>query len=460
MDLRGHTDVLSLFDLAQVLSVNEATGMLTVDSPDERGWIYFQAGAIINAMDVDHHEGEEAAKRVFSLDKASYSFATDLPSVAHVIDCGTQNLLMEIARHLDEKVADEPSDGSSRGERLLELHQASTALNEIFSRLDSESKILSHRSRQGWAVSDLLDPIRDTPEAVLYLRPDTAPEIRAGGRMIPISETALDAESYASLRDHMVREAHGAGGLGDEIHEGVLDLGEDGCWRIEIAHGPDPSTEVTTIRRIADATALPGSLPWPAETVDALLAAPGSLVILAGPGGADLDRAFAAIVDRYLRATGGPVVGMARAWPPGIGGGRAGAVLLERFRASEMQSVPGVIDRLEPALVALDDSDFREGTEIALSAARRGARALLGVRTPSLAGAISRLFDSVAPEKRSALGAHLGGGPLAILAVNPAWTPPALAWALDHEMRPAFAAGDFASMEQALAQLEAEASAT
>ncbi len=66
MDLKGTTDLLSLFDVTQMLSINEATGMLKVESADGRGYLYFQAGNIINAMDGVHAEGEESARRVFA----------------------------------------------------------------------------------------------------------------------------------------------------------------------------------------------------------------------------------------------------------------------------------------------------------------------------------------------------------------------------------------------------------
>src|ERR1700752_4677097 len=113
MDLKGTHDLLSLFDVTQMLSINEATGMLKVECADGKGYLYFQAGNIINAMDGIHPEGEEAARNVFAMKHASYSFTTDLPSVAHRISVSTQNLMMEVARVLDEEA--ETKEGAAGG---------------------------------------------------------------------------------------------------------------------------------------------------------------------------------------------------------------------------------------------------------------------------------------------------------------------------------------------------------
>ena len=82
MQITGNTAVLPLFDLVQMLSVNEATGMLKVENQSERGYLYLQQGKVINALDGNHKDGEDAAKRVFALRDARFSFSAELPSVA------------------------------------------------------------------------------------------------------------------------------------------------------------------------------------------------------------------------------------------------------------------------------------------------------------------------------------------------------------------------------------------
>jgi hypothetical protein len=82
VQISGNTALLPLFDLVQMLSVNEATGMLKVENQTERGYLYLQQGRVINALDGEHRDGEDAAKRVFALRDAQFSFSLDLPSVA------------------------------------------------------------------------------------------------------------------------------------------------------------------------------------------------------------------------------------------------------------------------------------------------------------------------------------------------------------------------------------------
>src|SRR5258706_8228241 len=60
----GELGLLSLFDLGQLLALNRATGSLAVLSEGRRGFLFFNLGKLVNAVDEAMLEGESAAYRV------------------------------------------------------------------------------------------------------------------------------------------------------------------------------------------------------------------------------------------------------------------------------------------------------------------------------------------------------------------------------------------------------------
>ncbi len=394
MELSGRSDFLSLFDVAQVLSVNEASGMLRVEDDSGKAYLYFDGGQVINAMDQDRREGEEAAKRVFAMKRARFTFTADLPSVARRIECTTQNLMMEVARALDEE-----SEGDERaGDHLREATEATSTLRELFKRLDSESKVLSHRSPQGFAIADLLGAIRGAPGSVLFLRAGAAPEVHVGGRVVPLGQTLLDRPGYEGLRDHLLREA--AGGLeGLElggIHR-TLHLSEGEAYRIETLRGGDG--EILAIRPLAPGTE---AAPWEDEAWLPRLEEPGTLGIVRAFGDRGLDGLIHALLRTLVARDALPVLGIAGSWPADARGSRAAVILLRTEYAADRDGAAGLLDRLAPRFVLIEDTDAPGAATLAVRALRRGSRVLAGVRAARADLAPRRLLDSLPAADRGA----------------------------------------------------------
>lgn len=457
MELKGSTELLSLFDVAQMLSVNEATGMLKVENADGRGYLYFQAGSIINAMDGLHAEGEEAARRVFSMKNAQYTFTTDLPSVAHRISCTTQNLMMEIARLLDEEA--ETAEGGaaeSHGQRVQEAQEATRHLREIFSKLDSEARILSLRSPDGFGVAELLDAIKDSPDSMIYLRDGASPEAHVADRMIPLSQQKMTREGFEGLRQILFRESEPLSSLSESRAERVLSFGERGRYLLD--SWKSSGSEVLTIRRLAEASSLTEALPWPTNTLDSLLREPGSLVLLTGSDGARLARVFEATCAHLTQSAPGPFLGFARRWTAGWGTDRASVVRLSTAFKDDLATAGPMIERLAPAIVAVEDSDHLEARQIAFHALQRGARVVIGVAAAAVSHAPFRLLDGVDSARRDSIVRHLGLSLTGVLSVPRHAGAPAKAWMIEEAARTALLNGDLALLTGELADLAPGAS--
>jgi hypothetical protein len=456
VELSGSTKVVSLFDLVQILSVNGATGMLKVENEDDKGYVYFQDGQIINAMDSDHHEGEGAAKRVFSVKDADFSFSEDLPSVAKRISRSPQNLIMEIARQIDEE--SNGQDDESEVERVREVQTATAELNELVTRPDSETKIL-YRFHREFGILDCLSVIRKSSGTMLFLTAGARPELRSGTRMTPISEARLDEEGYQNLRARLLRGATPTVCAHEgEPEEFVLALGED---RFLVEAFPGGEAETLVVRQLPSPEELLETIPWPSELLHALLAEAGSVLLLVGPDGCSIERGFESACLHLIRAGWRPFVGMAKRWTPGIVDGHAGVMLRSGLRHEDVRRTESLIHRLDPAVVALDDSDCRDSLIQALRAWRRGARGLLGVCARSVSQAPRRLLDALDSRERSWLVQQLGMSLSGVLWVDADPRNSGKVWLVDEVTRVSLLDGDLSPLTRELAgkeiaELEAE----
>jgi hypothetical protein len=438
VQITGNTAVLPLFDLVQMLSVNEATGMLKVENQSERGYLYLQQGKVINALDGSHKDGEDAAKRVFALRDARFSFSPELPSVAERIQCSTQSLMMEVARRLDEEGIG-VDGGASPTDRVREVQQATEALHQIFRELDADSRILSLRANLGVTITDLLAPLRASAGAVLHVREGALPETRDGARMTAVGATPLDGRGYQEVRDLLLRGAAALGPVGSEVDAYSLSVGSNERYRVERTRWT--GGEMITVRFAPDEEELRASLPWPAAALDELLAAPGAIVLVTAREYPDVSRAFASACAHLLYADTGPNVAFARRWTPSAR--RAGTILLSTLVQQDVAEGLRLIDRFAPALVAVEDADCRTALGAAQCALKAGSRALIGACAPSPAQVLERLLDGLpAPERDSWL--TLLRGLRAVLTTEGAVLP------VDGSARTALLAGDTGPLMAAL----------
>src|SRR5258706_10165687 len=76
----GELGLLSLFDLGQLLALNRATGSLAVLSEGRRGFLFFNLGKLVNAVDEAMLEGESAAYRVLQWRGGTLPFPPPAPA--------------------------------------------------------------------------------------------------------------------------------------------------------------------------------------------------------------------------------------------------------------------------------------------------------------------------------------------------------------------------------------------
>ncbi len=97
----GTLGLFSLVDLFQLLAAARRTGRLTIEHPVTGARIYFDRGQVVHA-EFGELAGEDAIYTLFADERGAFEFRLGLPSPAKSISVGTENLVLEAMRRLDE----------------------------------------------------------------------------------------------------------------------------------------------------------------------------------------------------------------------------------------------------------------------------------------------------------------------------------------------------------------------
>ncbi len=99
--MTGTLGLFSLVDLFQLLASSARTGRLLIDHPEGEARVYFDKGRVVHA-EFALLRGAEAVFALFQDERGSFIFNLGLPSPETSIHVGTENLLLDAIRRLDE----------------------------------------------------------------------------------------------------------------------------------------------------------------------------------------------------------------------------------------------------------------------------------------------------------------------------------------------------------------------
>lgn len=327
--LGGELGLLSLFDLGQLLLLNGATGELCVTRDGRRGYLYFDRGQIVNAVDDEYHEGDGAAYRLFTWKTGTFEFRAQPAGGARAVTEGTEALMLEAARRMDELSLGEAGEEA----RLKQRASALDALREAFQSVAIETG--TGEAEAGAATGSPLSRLSG-PDDVLLLRPGRRARVRACDAWSDAGGPPLDAAAYEQVRSRLHEGGAApapAAASAREPARARVTAGEDGRrYVVTRVAGDHESLWV----RLADLpppalASLPGG-----EAVAAQLAGAAGLLVVAAPDPGTADRFFHACVAHLAATRGDAMVLVAETGRWTIGDG-AGAVL--RAGAPEAEAV-------------------------------------------------------------------------------------------------------------------------
>ncbi len=197
--IQGRLDQTDLFEICQFLLMGTKTGALEVESAGLRGALYFDHGQIVNAVDDALADGVSAAYRIFSWTGGTFSFRVQPPPPMRSILEGTESLILDIARFMDEHREerarlgeareDERPEQWSHAEGVRRRSEAGDELRHLFETLRGE--------RGGLPGSD--DPLarawdhaRRNGHDALLLRPGEPALGLSGGRAHALPDVVAD----------------------------------------------------------------------------------------------------------------------------------------------------------------------------------------------------------------------------------------------------------------------------
>lgn len=142
--MTGTLGLFSLVDLFQLLSSSQRSGRLGVDHPAGRARVYFDKGQVVHA-EFGELKGEEAVYALFADERGSFEFRLGLPPPDTTIDCGTENLVLEAIRRLDEARRD---GGPTIARDAVPVLDTTFERAEELTLSEEERKVLAHVNGQ------------------------------------------------------------------------------------------------------------------------------------------------------------------------------------------------------------------------------------------------------------------------------------------------------------------------
>ncbi|MDZ7801550.1 MAG: DUF4388 domain-containing protein [Trueperaceae bacterium] len=119
--MTGTLGLFSLADLFQLLSGAGRSGRLSVDHPLGHARVYFERGEVRHA-EFGQLEGDEAVYALFQDERGAFEFRSGLPAPRVSVRKGTQNLVLEAVRRLDEARRDTGEEATEIETDLVPEH--------------------------------------------------------------------------------------------------------------------------------------------------------------------------------------------------------------------------------------------------------------------------------------------------------------------------------------------------
>lgn len=392
----GDLRLIPLFDLGQLLRLNRSTGCLEIQNGDRKGALYFDRGDLVNAVDDTYTEGEGAAIALFAWRSGTFEFRAEPHAGPRVIESGTEAVMMEAARRIDEAGAGADDDpGLSETARLKERQAAMEALRDVFRRIAGEAR-QPQSGVDALATTVELYQLSQPEDRLLY-RPGHPPHMRRLGRWSPVPEPTLGRADYEELRARLLDAC-------DPVTDQETTPAPD--RRITLADGralaldhvSDDAGESLWLRPVGPMSLEPVTLAGDLAGLSALLGLPEALLLV---GATDLGTARRLLVAVARLATGPAdtlvVVSRDGACRPSPETGLALHVTPAGLRPT--------LHAVEPEIVALDPRLC--GRDLSLEDLAAVPRVFAGIVGHDPAAFPARWFGRMAPQEPAPASAWL-----------------------------------------------------
>ncbi|HET8985506.1 MAG TPA: DUF4388 domain-containing protein [Trueperaceae bacterium] len=109
--MTGTLGLFSLVDLFQLLAAARRSGRLSIDHPRGPAKVFFDKGQVVHA-EFEGISGEEAVYAIFADERGTFEFRVAIPAPFITVKGGTENVILEAVRRIDESRRDEGAAAS------------------------------------------------------------------------------------------------------------------------------------------------------------------------------------------------------------------------------------------------------------------------------------------------------------------------------------------------------------
>ncbi|MFT7619320.1 MAG: Tfp pilus assembly pilus retraction ATPase PilT [Planctomycetota bacterium] len=299
----GDLKNFSIFDITHTLMMSRKTALVTIEKKSRKGFLYFHAGQIISAIDDNLNTGEKAAFKIFFMRGGRFKMEFDVAPRERNIKLDTENLLLEIARNLDENRRDnlmgdvDESDASQTVEEQFQ-DKFRNELTKVFDKVASDSSPVRAKYTVN-AFDPLLVALNDLGGTALFLRPGAKPRIKSKTGFTTIKQDIVTPDEIKGFLQTLLSPTE-ANELA-ENHEVSVYYSADGAGSFQVRGFHDSGRPAIIFSPASKSIpALTRLIPNAAE-VSSLLDATGGLYLLIGPLASGKTTILASLLEDGLR---------------------------------------------------------------------------------------------------------------------------------------------------------------
>lgn len=213
--VRGDLAAFNIFDVTQSLMMGRKTAEVTIQNEARIGYIYFQDGQIVAALDDALATGERAAMNLFSWREGTFAIDMGKEPTATNIEMPTDHLLLEVARNMDEVrrdhgLGEEEAPGDPNDEVAANVQERiedrlRNELNSAFHQVATAAEPARARYTQN-AFDACLRELIDLSGTVLFLRPGTQPRIKTSQGFETMRGEVIDGDEVDSFLNGLLSD--------------------------------------------------------------------------------------------------------------------------------------------------------------------------------------------------------------------------------------------------------------
>jgi Tfp pilus assembly pilus retraction ATPase PilT len=419
--VQGDLASFSIFDITQTLLSGHKTGQVAIESGIHRGFLSFENGQIVSAIDDQLNSGEKAVFGIFSWRRGSFTIDFDACPKEHNVKVPTDSLLLEIARQIDEASRDAPS-GAGDDEQVGEAMERNlgaklkSKLTSIFKHVAEQAEPARDRYTRR-AFDRLLGPLLELRGSGLFIRRGLQPRVKTPEGFVTLKDSVLEENEISGFLMATLSEREAAVLREQKEVTTLYDGGPLGAFRVSAFDEEGaPTIVISPARREVPAIAdfgLGGS-------GEALAAITDGVTIVSGPLGSAKADLVAALVSQHVDRRDKFAVVFASDGLHGYAPTRG--FIMQRLRPA---GAPGLARALRTALdqgadlIAVDAIADADELRAVLEAGAAGRTVVAALDALSFGEALSRLQRMTQDQASERVGRLLADVLRAIV-----WLPP------------------------------------